>query len=273
MRDELLLEVLHDAADAVRAALDALSDWGDAGTKPGQYRSDLAADEAALAVLERAGLGALSEESGLHRGDQPVIVVLDPVDGSTNASRDLPWYATSLCAVDADGARAALVVDQAGGARFEATRGGGARVDGAPLRPSGCAALADAVVALSGYPPHWFGWKQFRAFGAAALDLCAVAAGRFDAYVDCSPSAHGAWDYLGGMLVCLEAGAPVVDAFDRPLVTIDHAARCTPIAAATPELLDAAVAARRGFAEHPVWAGEARLLTEPQPGPRLPPVS
>ena len=72
--------------------------------------------------------------------------------------------------------------------------------------------------------------------GAAALDLCAVAGGRFDAYLDCSPSAHGAWDYLGGMLVCQEAGALVVDAFDRPLATIDHGARRTPIAAATPEL-------------------------------------
>lgn len=256
MRDDLLLEVLHDTATAVRTALDGLTDWGDAGTRSGQYRSDLAADEAALAVLERAGLGAMSEESGTHAGDRDVIVVLDPVDGSTNASRALPWYATSLCAVDRDGPRAALVVDQAGGARFEAVRGGGARVDGAPLRPSGCTDLGDALVGLSGYPPWWFGWKQFRALGAAALDLCAVAGGRLDAYVDCSPSAHGAWDYLGGLLICQEAGAAVVDAWDRPLVTVDHAVRRTPVAAATPALLDAAVAERRRFAEHPMWAAE-----------------
>jgi myo-inositol-1(or 4)-monophosphatase len=261
MRDEDLIAVLHDAASAVRTALDALADWGDAGTRPGQYLSDLAADEVALAVLDRAGLGAMSEESGLHGGDRDIVVVLDPVDGSTNASRDLPWYATSLCAVDRDGARAALVVDQAGGSRFEAVRGGGARVDGAALRPSGCTRLGDAVVGLSGYPPRWFGWKQFRAFGAAALDLCAVAGGRFDAYVDCSPSAHGAWDYLGGMLICREAGAVVVDAFDRPLVTLDPVARCTPVAAATPELLAACLEARRGFADgHGAWAGEVDLL-------------
>jgi fructose-1,6-bisphosphatase/inositol monophosphatase family enzyme len=258
MRDEVLLEVLHDAASAVRAALDGLADWGDAGTRPGQYLSDLAADEAALAVLESAGLGALSEESGLHGADREVIVVLDPVDGSTNASRGLPWYATSLCAVDADGARASLVVDQASGARFEALRGGGSRVDGRPLQPSGCTELGDAVVGLSGYPPRWFGWKQFRALGAVALDLCAVAGGRLDAYVDCSPSAHGPWDYLGAMLVCQEAGVPVVDAFDRPLVTLEHSARCTPVAAATPALLDQCTAARRRFAEHhPAWAAEA----------------
>lgn len=251
MRDELLLEVLHDAATAVRRALDELPDWSLADTRPGQYRSDLAADAAALAVLDRAGLGALSEESGLHHPERSVVVVLDPVDGSTNASRGIPWYATSLCAVDGDGARAALVVDQANGVRYEAVRGGGARLDGAPLRPTGCRSLDEAIVGLSGYPPRWFGWKQFRALGAAALDLCAVAAGRLDAYVDCSWSAHGAWDYLGGMLVCQEAGAVVVEAFDRDLVTLDHAARRTPLAAATPELLAEVTVARRGFGDAP----------------------
>ena len=260
MRDEVLLEVLHEVATAVRSTLDGLSDWGDAGTRAGQYLTDLAADEAALAVLERAGLGALSEETGLHGGDRDVVVVLDPVDGSTNASRDLPWYATSLCAVDREGARVALVVDQAGGARYEAVRGGGASVDGQPLRPSTCGELGTALVGLSGYPPWWFGWKQFRALGAVALDLCAVAGGRLDAYVDCSLSAHGAWDYLGGMLICQEAGAVVVDAWDRPLVTVDHAARRTPVAAGTPALLDAARHERRRFAEHPLWAVEAEAV-------------
>ena len=254
MRDEVVLEVLHDTATAVRAALDGLVSWGSADTTPGQYLSDVAADEAALAVLERAGMGIMSEESGLHHGDRDVVVVIDPVDGSTNASRGLPWYATSLCAVDADGARVALVVDQASGARFEAVRGGGARVDGGPLAPTGCTELGEAIIGLSGMPPWWFGWRQFRAYGAVALDLCAVAGGRFDGYVDCSADAHGSWDYLGGMLVCQEAGACVADAWDRPLVTVDHAARRTPVAAATPELLEALVSARRAFPEQPAWA-------------------
>ncbi len=256
MRDDLVLEVLHDSATAVRAALDGLADWGDAGTRAGQYLSDLAADEAALAVIEKAGLGAMSEESGLHDGDRDLIVVLDPLDGSTNASRGLPWFATSLCAVDGDGARVGLVVDQASGQRFEAVRGGGARVDGTLLGPSTVTDLSSAIVGLSGYPPWWFGWKQFRALGAVALDLCAVAGGRLDAYVDCSPNAHGSWDYLAGMLICQEAGAAVADAWDRPLVTLDHRARRTPVAAGTPALQRAVLAERRRFAEHPLWAAE-----------------
>lgn len=254
--DEALLEVLHDAATAVRAALDRLTDWGTADTRPGQYLSDLAADEAALAVLDAAGLGVMSEESGLHHGEREVVVVIDPVDGSTNASRGLPWFATSLCAVDRDGARAALVVDQALGQRYAAVRGGGATVDERPLAPSGCTSLRSAIVGLSGLPPRWLGWKQFRAYGAVALDLCAVAGGRFDAYLDCSPSAHGSWDYLAGMLVCQEAGAAVVDAWDRPLVTLDPRERRTPVAAATSALLEEAVAARRGFTAEAPWASE-----------------
>jgi myo-inositol-1(or 4)-monophosphatase len=191
MDDDLLAEVLDETADAVRAALGDLDDWGLAGTRAGQYRSDLAADAAALEVLGRARLGVLSEESGRHRPDAAVTVVVDPLDGSTNASRRIPWYATSLCAVDADGPQAALVVNLADGTRYAARRGGGATRDGRPIRPSGVARMRDALVGLSGFPPRWLGWRQYRALGAAALDLCAVAEGLTDGYLDASWNAHG----------------------------------------------------------------------------------
>jgi fructose-1,6-bisphosphatase/inositol monophosphatase family enzyme len=243
--DDGLVELLHEAAIAVREALAGLDDWGPAGTRPGQYRSDLAADAAALEVLEPAGVGILSEESGLRGADRDVVVALDPLDGSTNASRGIPWYATSLCALDGDGPRVALVVDLPHGRTYTAVRGAGAAVDGLPLVPSGCRAPAEAVVAISGLPPEPLGWRQFRALGAAALDLCAVAEGTVDGFVDCSPSAHGPWDYLGGVLVCREAGAAVGEALGRPLAPLDAAARRTPVAAATPELFASLLAARR----------------------------
>lgn len=243
----MLLAVLSETAAAVRAALDGLGDWGPAGTRPGQYHSDIAADRAALDVLRGAGLGVLSEETGPHDTERDVVVVLDPVDGSTNAARGIPWYATSLCAVDARGARVALVVNQATGERFEAVRGGGARRDGRPTGPTGCTRLSDAVLGLTGYPPADLGWRQMRSLGAAALDLCAVACGQLDAYVDCSNHAHSPWDYLGGMLVCQEAGASIADAAGRELVTLGWTDRRVPVAAATPGLLDELLSARRGF--------------------------
>jgi fructose-1,6-bisphosphatase/inositol monophosphatase family enzyme len=248
MRDDDLLAVLREAAVAVREALDGLDDWGLAGTRSGQYRSDLAADDACLAVLDDAGLGWLSEESGVEHADREITVVVDPVDGSTNASRGIPWYATSLCAVDADGPRVALVVNQASGRRYEAVRGRGATVDGRPVAPSGETELGRSVIGLSGYPNQYLGWKQYRALGAAALDLCAVADGVLDGYIDCSPSAHGSWDYAAGMLICSEAGIGVVDAFDRELLdpaALRHGDRRTPVAGATPALTAELVDARR----------------------------
>jgi fructose-1,6-bisphosphatase/inositol monophosphatase family enzyme len=242
------LGLLDEVAAAIQVALGSITDWGLAGTRAGQYKSDLAADAAALGVLEGAGVGVLSEESGRHWADRAVTVVVDPLDGSTNASRGIPWYATSLCAVDGAGPLAALVVNLASGVRASATRGGGATIDGRAVAPSGCEDLSAAVVGLSGMPPRWLGWKQYRALGACALDLAAVASGTLDAYLDCSWSAHGPWDYLGGVLLCTEAGAVVADAEGRDLVVLDHDARRTPVAAATPALLAQALEARQSFA-------------------------
>jgi fructose-1,6-bisphosphatase/inositol monophosphatase family enzyme len=243
MDDTTLLEVLHATATAIADALAALEDWGLAGTVDGQYRHDLAADAAALSVLEEAGVGVLSEESGTRSLDRALVVVIDPVDGSTNASHGIPWYATSLCAVDTVGPRAAVVVNQASGVRFEAVRGGGARKDGVPIGPSGCDRLTDAIVAFSGYPSRHFGWNQYRCLGAAALDLCAVAEGVLDGYAVIGGSRLGSWDYLGGMLVCTEAGAVLGEAQGRDLVTLAHDERREPFAAATPALLEEFLAA------------------------------
>lgn len=241
------MDLLADVADAVAAVLRTVDDRGPSGRREGQYALDVHADDAALAVLRRAGVGVLSEESGLERGDADEVVVIDPVDGSTNASRGIPWFATSLCLVDRDGPAAALVVNLASGVRFWAERGGGAWCDGTRLAPSTATRPADAIVALNGIPSRPFGTAQVRMLGAAALDLCAVAAGVLDGYVDCVSDAHGVWDYAGGALVCAEAGAAVVDAWGRDLFELHHGTRRTPVAAATPELLDALVASRRGL--------------------------
>ena len=246
MDDGTLLDVLHATVDAVSAALAGVDDWGPAGTRAGQYRSDLVADAAALGVLTGAGLGVLSEESGLTEPGRDLLAVLDPLDGSTNASRALPWYATSICVLDADGCLAAVVANLASGRRYQAARGAGATCDGRPLVPSGRKQAAGALVAVSALPRAHPPWGQTRSLGASALDICLVAEGVLDAFCDNAADAHGPWDYLGAALVCREAGAAVADAQGRDLVTREHRGRRTPVAAATPELLEEIVRFRTG---------------------------
>ncbi len=230
MNDARLLDVLHEATDAIVDVLSGQQDWGPSGLRVGQYSPDLSADAVAVGVLAESGLRVLSEESGLSDGTGPV-VVLDPLDGSTNASLMLPWYATSMCVVDESGPWVSVVHDHASGVRYSAVRGGGATVDDQQLMPIDPVALADAIVVVNALPPAHGGWAQFRCMGATALDMCAVADGRFDAYIDYDNDALGPWDYMGALLVCREVGIEVVDAFGRDLVVIDHAARRSPIAA------------------------------------------
>lgn len=244
------MELLSDTVAAVSAALaDDLERDPDGRRdrtgRAGQYRIDLVADDAALAVLRNAGVGILSEESGLEDPGVDLVVVVDPVDGSTNASRGIPWYATSLCAVDERGPRAALVANLATGERYQALRGAGASRDGRPIAPSSARTTTEALVLLNGYAPQRWPWRQYRSLGATALDLCAVADGRVDGSIDCTDSALGPWDYLGAALVLSEVGAQLEDVQGRELVVLDHSARRTPVAAGTAELFSELMAARR----------------------------
>lgn len=239
MRPSELLDLFAAAADAQRAAVDALSPTERRARtdRPGQYALDLAADAAVLDVLHRAPVAIVSEESGRSGpADAPITVVVDPVDGSTNCSRRIPYWGISLCAVDTDGPLCALIENATTGERFTAVRGGGAHVDGTPIRSSAVTRVEDSFVAVSSLPRAQ-PWKQFRALGSTALALCDVAAGRVDAYLDNPGFEQSPWDYLGGLLACTEAGVTVSDARDRPLAVTDPDARRQVLAAATPELL------------------------------------
>jgi fructose-1,6-bisphosphatase/inositol monophosphatase family enzyme len=253
-----LLALCSDVVDAVDDALAGVTEWGSQGIRPGQYAFDLVADAAALEVLDQSGLGVLSEESGLRRPDAALIAVVDPVDGSTNASRGIPWYACSICIVDKEGPLVSMVANLVSKVRYHAIREGGAWRNGTPVQPSGCEEMNRAIVALSGYPRNHMGWSQYRVFGAASLDMCAVADGMIDAYSVVGRSELGSWDYLGAMLVCTEAGGAAGELDGRELVTTDHEDRRSVAAAASPRLLaqviDGALAARPASATQVVVA-------------------
>jgi fructose-1,6-bisphosphatase/inositol monophosphatase family enzyme len=241
------LTLFASIADAVGEALQGVTDWGLSGRRDGQYAADLVADQIVLSALAAAGYSVLSEESGLTIRGNSALVIVDPLDGSTNASHGVPWYATSLCLVDDHGAAVGLVRNQSSGVTFTAVRGGGAKCGDTAISASHCQNIGEAIVGLSGLPPRHLGWRQFRALGASALDLCLVASGVFDGFIDCSVDAHGVWDYSAAMLICREAGADVVDGLGRELLVRDPALKRTPVAAATPELMQQLLSARQSF--------------------------
>lgn len=251
MSADAVMEVFDRAADAVADVLAVTQDWGPSGQRHSQYAFDVTADDACRAVLHAAGLAVLSEESGVTAPDGSVVdtdrpvVVVDPVDGSTNASRQVPWYATALCLVLDGSAQVALVANHATGHRWRAVAGEGATVNGVPIASSGCVEMRRAIVAMSGLPTHHYGWAQFRVLGASAPDMCLVADGTLDAWCDMNNGGHGVWDYAASTLICTEAGAVVGEVEGRELIHLDHTARRSPMVAASAELLEVLADHRR----------------------------
>ncbi|MSY32518.1 MAG: hypothetical protein F2729_06345 [Actinobacteria bacterium] len=234
MELDAILEQLHACADAVKGAYAADQGRGYSGQRATQYHLDLAADAAAVTVLTHAGFRVVSEESGIT-GDGDLTAVLDPIDGSTNCDRSIPFFATSIAVLDGDGLVAGLVANQSSGVRYWATRGGGAWRDGQKIRTSGHKEVAGALVSFSGLPERHIGWGQIRALGSASLEFCLVADGSLDLYTVAQRSTLNPWDYLAGMLIAQEAGAFVADYHGEDLV-IDGVVQRRPLVAASQEL-------------------------------------
>ena len=242
--DEAILYALRNVANVAQFTMAAAGDWSLTGAHQGQYAADVFVNDAVTGALREFGWGILSEESGpsglaasapANLGDQ-LVVIVDPIDGSTNASRGLPWCAVSLCCVDRDGPRVGVVAQLAAPhTEYAAVRGMGAWKNGTQLVTPTARQWEQCVIGVSGPPPSHPGWWQFRANGAAALDLCLVADGGLDGYLDCDQ--HGVWDYAAAVLVCAEVGVVVADAFGRDLVHLNHDERRTPVAAASQENL------------------------------------
>jgi myo-inositol-1(or 4)-monophosphatase len=173
------------------------------------------------------GHAILAEESGVHAGGpasgtRPVRWVIDPLDGTTNFAHNYPFFAVSL-GVEVEGALAAgAVYDPVRDEMFAAAAGHGAMLNGAPLRVSAIGRVDDALL-VTGFPYDVREHPErvlpaFEAFlmraqgvrrdGSAALNLCFVAAGRFDGFWE---SALSAWDTAAGAVIVREAGGRITD--------------------------------------------------------------
>jgi myo-inositol-1(or 4)-monophosphatase len=167
----------------------------------------------------RADDGFLGEEGSAREGSSGVSWVIDPIDGTVNYLYEIPAYAVSIAAAVDGEVVAGAVVNPVLDETWTALRGEGAWLDGRRLEAVTPPPLELALVATG------FGYdarrrtrqaeilqavlprvRDVRRFGAASLDLCAVAAGRVDAFYE---QGLKPWDLAAGGLVAAEAGATV----------------------------------------------------------------
>jgi myo-inositol-1(or 4)-monophosphatase len=193
--------------------------------------ADLASEKEVVGILKRRFPGAaiLAEEGGEERGDSGLRFIIDPLDGTTNFAHGYPVFAVSI-ACEAMGAMqateksseviAGTVYDPMREELFTAARGRGAFVNGRRLAVSATAKLEEALL-VTGFPydlkedlsanlrlfSRFMGASRaIRRDGSAALDLCYVAAGRFDGFWE---EKLGPWDTAAGALLVEEAGGRV----------------------------------------------------------------
>jgi myo-inositol-1(or 4)-monophosphatase len=168
----------------------------------------------------------LTEESGAHAGSG-VRWILDPLDGTTNFAHNYPFFAVSVAAEAEGRVEAGCVYDPVRDELFAAQRGGGAALNGRPIRVSSIPELGRALL-VTGFPydvrqhpervlPLFTAFlteaQAIRRDGSAALNLCYLACGRFDGFWE---AALAPWDMAAGALIVEEAGGTVTDYVGGP---------------------------------------------------------
>jgi myo-inositol-1(or 4)-monophosphatase len=171
-----------------------------------------------------------SEESGIIQGNDEHIWYIDPLDGTVNYAHHIPIFCVSIAYAARMGPSHSRSADLKLGAVYDplrdemflAERGKGATLNGHPLRASSVTELQRSLL-VTGFPYSAWNTPQdnfanftklgkltqgVRRLGSAALDLCYVAAGRFDGYWEMSLNP---WDVGAGGLICEEAGARVTN--------------------------------------------------------------
>ena len=215
------------AAGAIinRAALDVeVLKVATKGTNDFVTEVDQAAEEAIITTLLEAypGHGILAEESGRERGARhsDYVWIIDPLDGTTNFIHGLPVYAVSIALAFRGRIEQAVVYDPSRNDLFYASKGRGAFLNDRRLRVSKRSRMADALIG-TGFPfRKGDNFKRYlkmfeevmqhcagvRRPGAAALDLCYVAAGWYDGFFE---TGLQPWDVAAGSLIVTEAGGLV----------------------------------------------------------------
>ena len=251
------LELIRAAAlEAGRLALDmrqGVRTWSKPGGSP-VTAADIAVDDLLKDTLRaaRPDYGWLSEETA----DDPArlqarrVFVVDPIDGTVAYIRGRPWWAISVAVVEAGRPIAGVLVAPELEETYEATLGGGARLNGGAISPSGREILEDSAVLGDKRTLGEAQWPAMRIAqrNSVAYRMALVAAGTFDAAVALSSKCD--WDLAAADLIAAEAGASVSDHLGRPFVYNRPSPHQRSLVCATPALWPL-ILARVGHIELP----------------------
>jgi myo-inositol-1(or 4)-monophosphatase len=185
--------------------------------------ADRESEAAVIEVLRRAfpTHAILAEESGVSGDSSEHRWIIDPLDGTTNFAHGYPCFAVSIALLEDGVPLVGVVFNSVADELFCAARGEGAFLNDKPIRVSSAERMAVSLVA-TGFPTHKRGdnlnihyyWHftlhshGVRRDGSAALDLCSVACGRFEAFWEFGLKS---WDTAAGILIVTEAGGKVTD--------------------------------------------------------------
>jgi myo-inositol-1(or 4)-monophosphatase len=164
----------------------------------------------------------LSEETGIIEGNAEHVWYIDPLDGTVNYAHHIPIFCVSIAYASGGALTLGAIYDPMRDEMFLAERGKGATLNGRALRVSSTTELQKSLL-VTGFPYNAWNTPQdnfanfvkfgklsrgVRRLGSAAIDLCYVAAGRFDGFWE---MALNPWDVAAGGLLCEEAGARVTN--------------------------------------------------------------
>ncbi|TVR69293.1 MAG: inositol monophosphatase [Spirochaetaceae bacterium] len=166
--------------------------------------------------------------------------IIDPIDGTANFVHGIPHYGVSVAYAEAGRVMAAACLDVERNELFTAIRGQGTRLQGEPIHVSSATTLSDAMVCTGFYYDRGAimektleairslfgrGIHGIRRSGSAVIDICWLAAGRFDAFFEFELSP---WDFAAAALIAEEAGALLARADGSPLTLTTGSFACAP---------------------------------------------
>ncbi|MGD9051899.1 MAG: inositol monophosphatase family protein [Desulfobacterales bacterium] len=223
------IEAAYSGAKILQEHFGHISRIGQKGAFDLVTDADTASEKKIIQIIRRVfpDHAILAEESGINHGNSECQWIIDPLDGTTNYAHQLPIFSIAIALAVQGEIALGLVLNPMDGELFTAITGKGAALNGNPIRVTSTAVVHQSLL-VTGFP-YDFGkiiepvMQRFcvcqnasqgvRRLGSAALDICYVACGRFDAFWEQNLKP---WDKAAAAVIATEAGAVITDFSNRP---------------------------------------------------------